>query len=484
MKTIQHTRRMIVLMIIALSLGLSSCAPGPTLTPTPKATARATPTAVPLPEITLKTGDNYFSVDGTAGFIFSRNIAGYGQNDYQTFLDWMKTGGSRVARIQLDSLGMGYTPAGALDQNWAAQWDRIFDSARADGIYIMPVFGVWYDWNDGNGYSTWKSNPFNAVNGGPASTPADLFLTGSPTQKLWFSWLKTLTGRWQGRENIVAWEIFSEVNMAPGTTQSEAVDFVNGAALIIDNADTLDRPVTASLADFGEWSRFYQSDSIDFINIHPYPVSGKLDSTIVTEVRAMLSKYHKPVLIGESGLSFETPDRNPPTLTTADRAEIGINHAIWAAVVSGGMNGRALWWEDSIAIYFQALNYPFLQKYAKAELPASNFVKGVDFTGFQPLTSKSSPGVWGAAVGSEKLVLGWYRDAASEPPDWDLKESLSGQTVTVTVPGTAANWQVDFYDTKNGTTILSSVAVVRKGNTIIVPLPDFQDAIAFKMYPR
>jgi hypothetical protein len=344
MRTRNDQPFVIMVFLTLLSLILSSCSPAPTVTPTPKATARATPTAVSLPKLTLKTGDNYFSVDGTPGFIFSRNIAGYGPNDYQTFLDWMRTGGSRVARIQLDSLGMGYTPTGALDQAWAAQWDRIIDSARVDGIYIMPVFGVWYDWNDGNGYSTWKSNPLNAVNGGPASTPADLFITDSPTQKQWFSWMKTLVDRWQGRENIIAWEIFSEVNMAPGTTQSEAIDFVNGAALIIDNADTFDRPVTASLADFGDWSGFYQSDSIDFINIHPYPTSGKLDSTIVTEVRSMLSKYHKPVLIGESGLSFETPDRNPPTLTTADQAEIGINHAIWAAVVSGGLNGRALWW--------------------------------------------------------------------------------------------------------------------------------------------
>jgi len=132
MKTNQNTLHAVVLIIVALSLGFSSCAPEPSLTPTPKATARATipPTAVPLPVITLKSGNNYFSVDGTPRLIFSRNIAGYGPNDYQTFLDWMRTGGSRVARIQLDSLGMGYTPTGALDLAWAAQWDRIFDSAR------------------------------------------------------------------------------------------------------------------------------------------------------------------------------------------------------------------------------------------------------------------------------------------------------------------------------------------------------------------
>jgi hypothetical protein len=296
--------------------------------------------------------------------------------------------------------------------------------------------------------------------------------------------MKTLIERWQGRKNIIAWEIFSEVNMVPDITQTEAIDFVKSAAFIIHNADSFHHPITASLADFGNWSSFYRSDSIDFINIHPYPVSGKLDSTIVTEMHSMLTKYRKPVMIGESGLSFETPDSNPPTLTTAGRADIGIKHAIWAAVVSGAMNGRALWWEDGVAIYFPALNFPFIQKYANADLPASNFVRGVDFTDFQPLTSTSSSSVWGSAIGNENMVLGWFRDAFCEPPDWKLQPVISKQTITITVPGTAANWRVDFYDTKTGTIIISSAVVTRKGNTITLFLPDFQDDIAFKLYAK
>jgi hypothetical protein len=145
------------------------------------------------------------------------------------------------------------------------------------------------------------------------------------------------------------------------------------------------------------------------------------------------------------------------------------------------MNGRALWWEDGVAIYFPDLSLPFIQKYANADLPASNFVRGVDFTGFQPLTSTSNSGVWGAAVGNEKVVIGWYRDATSEPPDWKVQRILSKQTVTITVPGTAANWQVDFYNTGNGTEIVSSTAVTRKGDKVTIPLPDFTDDIAFKM---
>ncbi len=173
--------------------------------------------------------------------------------------------------------------------------------------------------------------------------------------------------------------------MSPGTTEPAAIDFVNQAASIIRNADPAQRPVTASLADFGEWDKYYHSDGIDFINIHPYPTSGKLDTTIISEVRALREKYSKPVMIGESGLSFQTPDTNPPTLTTASKAELGIQHAIWAGLVSGAMNGRALWWEDSVGIYFPALSWPFLNKYAASELPAANFIKKVDFSGFSPL---------------------------------------------------------------------------------------------------
>ena len=502
MKTIRKSWTFLLGPLAVASLILASCSPKPTAAPAPTqspfaikpptdtipaaSTTLPPPSAepTPLPALTLKPGDFYFSIDGQQSFIFSRNVAGYERSQYYQLLDLTQTGGSKFVRVQLDSLGMGYSNTGKVDESWARKWDDIFETAASNGIYVMPVFGVWYDWNNGNGYSTWKSNPFNEINGGPAKTPAELFISDSPTQKLWFVWMKTLIQRWQGRTNIIAWEIFSEVNMAPGTTQPKAIDFVNSAALMFHNADTFHRPVTASLADFGDWSGFYRSDSLDFINIHPYPISGKLDATIVAEVRSMLAKYRKPVLIGESGLSFETPDSNPPTLTTADRADIGIKHAIWAALVSGAMNGRALWWEDGVAVYFPALSWPFIQKYADAELPASNFVRGVDFTDFQPLTSTSNSGVWGAAVGNEKMVLGWYRDASGEPPDWNTQPVISNQTVTLTVPGSAANWKVDFYNTKTGTDILSSALVTRSGDTVIVPLPDFTDDIAFKMYTQ
>jgi hypothetical protein len=449
----------------------------PTASQAAAALATATATAVPFPSLTLKPGDFYFSVDGKTSFIFSRNIAGYQKVHYDTFLDWSKAGGSKVARIQLDSLGMGYTMTGGVDPSWAHQWDLVFDKAQTDGIYILPVFSGWFDWNAGSGYSTWASNPLNQVNSGPVKSPGELFQKGSATQNLWMQWMQTLVKRWQGRKNILGWEIFSEVNLASGATEASGIDFVNTAAALIRAADHT-RPVTASLADTGTWPNFYKNTAIDFINTHPYPPSAQLDRTILSEVHTDLSAYKRPVLIGESGLNADSPDKYPPN------AEVGVRHAIWAAIVSGAMNGRALYWEDSFGIYFPNLGIPWMQKFQNEELPAANFVNGVDFSGFQPLAASNSSGIWGAAVGSEKMVLGWYRDATSEPPNWSMLPAVSKKTVTVTVPGTAAAWQVDFYDTKTGTKIISSARITRTGNTVVVPLPDFQDDIAFKLYPK
>jgi len=447
----------------------------------PATTLASIPASVPLPSLTLEPGDFYFSVDGQTGFVFSRNVAGYQQTHYETLLKWTAAGGSRIARISLDSMGMGYTSSGEVDEAWARQWERIFDYAEANGIYILPVFSSWYDWNAGAGYSTWASNPLNAANGGPVQNPLELFEAGSPTQVLWLVWMETLVQRWQGRENVAAWEIFSEVNLASNPTEAAGVDFVDRAAALIRAADPSGRPVTASIADTGTWPNFYRDASIDFINIHPYPPSAQLDRTIITEVRKSLARYHRPVLIGESGLSAETPDSSAGGATIKENAPLGIHHAIWAGIVSGAMNGRALWWEDGVGIYFSSLGIPWMQQYSTAELPAVNFVRGIDFSGFQPLTSTSSPAVWGAAVGNESMVLGWFRDAACEPPDWNLQTIPAGQTVTITVPGKAANWQVDFYDTSTGTTILISTSVTRQGSTVRITLPEFQDDIAFKM---
>jgi hypothetical protein len=213
-----------------------------------------------------------------------------------------------------------------------------------------------------------------------------------------------------------------------------------------------------------------------------------LDREIITMTGQRIRDFKRPVLIGESGLTGIDPDpfKHQPN------AASGIRHAIWADIVSGAMNGRALWDQDSYTIYDTYWkDHPygdilaFAKAYSAIEVPAIKFVQDVDFAGFQPLTVNLPAGtkVWGAALGNDKMVIGWFRDAGCEPPDWPLQPAIAGQTVAVIVPGSSAEWKVDFYSTSTGTDIVSSSTTLRQGDKVFVLLPIFTDDIAFKMVP-
>ncbi len=481
MKTGKNIFPAVLAFLIIVSMNLAGCTPTPTIAPSP--THIPTATSVPLLVFSLEPGQNYFSQNGQPGLFYSRNVVALHLADFDTLLDWSASGGTRVIRFGLGNFpvfgGYTYTNTGELNEEVVGNIEHLLDDAEAHGIYAFVWFTGWLEWNT-NGQNDWANNPFNVANGGPAQNPTDVFQEGTPANTMWFEYVNRLVTRWQDRDNILAWEALGEANLIQGINEPQGIAFVEHMAQVIHAADSKNRPLSASLGaeDGNTWRNFYDSDAIDFIQVHPYPTT--LDRYIIDKVRQYLNLYHKPVIIGESGLNWEKPDQ---LVTSSPDAHIGIEHAIWAGVVSGAMNARALFWEDSYACYFPTMGWPFLTKYAEVELPVARFTSGVDFTDFTPLAVQLAGGtkIWGASVGNDHLVLGWFRDAASEPPDWNLQLIPAGKKVTITVLGTAANWRVDFYDTSTGTTILSSTSVTRHGNTVIVTLPEFQDDIAFKM---
>ena len=167
-------------------------------TPTHEPTATILP-ATPQPQFafSLKPGENYFSLGNGPEFIFSRNLAAYVPVDYSTLLDWTRAGDSKLVRLNIPGIvmgGTGYNTRGELDEAWAKRWDKVFDDAASNNIYVWVQISGWGDWKV-TAPGDWAHNPFNAVNGGPASQPEELFVTDSPTQKLWLGWLKQLINR-------------------------------------------------------------------------------------------------------------------------------------------------------------------------------------------------------------------------------------------------------------------------------------------------
>ena len=491
----------------------------------------------------------YFRDNGTPTLLLGTNPTGYQTAHFDELFGYA-TGNERILRIHLTN-GKRQFPAaaGSVDCAWLAFWDDVFTRAETNGLYVIPVFDVWADWTTTlGGTQNWAHNFYNSaavicdpmsidykpgVTCGPATDPLELVTSGSAAQSLWLGWLATLVQHWQNRPNVIAWEVFSELNLINnGTTtatEANAVAFAEAAADVIRTHDTSGRPVMASRAgDVTLWPTLINSTRFEFIQTHPYAevFGGDLDDFVIDQVRTLRANYGKPVFIGEIGLDSRKPVDtlrmsliNPSsvcpgtpqqTCTMSGNAPIAINQAIWAGAVSGALNARMLWFEDGydryhaelvdVCAYTQFAAYAECADgdpatvltlraiYANASAPVAAFVQGVDYDGFAPVgVTMGSADITGAALGDNDLVLGWIKDVQSAAAnDWVVSASLSGETVTVDVPGSSADWLVDFYDTMDPTgTILQTIDADQDpsaGDDITFTLPGFTGSIAFKVY--
>jgi hypothetical protein len=435
--------------------------------------AAAQQTARPIFE--LRPGERFFRVDGSAAFVLGRNPTARTSDRFDEHFRSAAAAGERFVRIHFTYSSPDERP-GEIDSGLLAAWDDILVRAEKQQLGVLPVLGVWADWNDGSrqeAWHAWDKNPFNAARGGPARSPAELF-EDSACRKLWFERLKGFVTHWSPHRNIVAWEIFSEVDLVTGATESRAVAFVETAARIIRAADPLRRPVTVSQAGVQEWTALLRSHAVELVQVHPYAAGafgGNLDDLILSSVRSRWKRYGKPVLIGECGLDSAAPRG---TLEVAPRAAIGVRHAVWAAVVSGAMNGRMLWWQDG---YDQFEKVDLCSHYSQIAASAVTFVQGVDFAGFVPLECEASAELKGAMLGDTRAALGWFRDARCVPPEWPVRE-LQRQTVKLARP--AGRWKLEFFDPVTGTTC-GSRELISDGNEIAIDIPAFEDAIAIQL---
>lgn len=440
------------------------------------------PASNPLP---LKPGAHYFESEGRQAFLLGRNPTGWKAEQYETLFNWARESGERVARIHVTTGWAPKGPAGAIDDAWATRWEQVFRQATSNGVHVLPVLDVWGRWNDGSKgplpseWLQWRRNPFNRALGGPASQPGELF-HDTECRKLWLAGLGQLVKRWQSVPNLCAWEVFSELDMATDGNEDAALELIKRAAAVVRSSDPRRRPVIASLSGVVEWPKLFSSDAVDIVQVHPYAnatprFQGQLDEMIFGTVRERLKAYGKPVMIGESGLDWRPPTQSD--LVGSPSAQTGIRHAVWAAMVSGAMTGRMLWWEDG---YDQFYKIDLRTPYRHAAATVAKFVADIDFAGFQPVEAKLSNDLFGGAIGNEKIVLGWFRDIRCRAPAWAAR-NVAAQTVQLRLPASASEWRAEFYDTTDGKLI--QTGTVRSATALTaIPLPPFERSVALKLF--
>ena len=447
--------------------------------------AEPEPPADPVPPwFSLTPGDRYFEREGLQAPVLMRNMSAPSAAGFLPLIRAAREAGTSVARVQIsqgfgyDSLGMDND--GGVLSSWASSWDTVFEAAETEGLAVIVVFTLWGDWNDGDpalGWSHFDANPLSSIRGGPAASPAELF-ADTETQRLWLGWMSTLIRRWSSRPNVIAWEIFSELDLATGATEAGAVEFVERAHEAVREIDPW-RPAYASTSDLpliaGQpWQALQGSPGNDIASVHPY--AENLDSVAVDRVRSVLTATNKPVLIGESGLDAAAP--TGMTLTSGPRAAVGLRHAIWAELMSGAASARSLYWEDGYAAYYPATGLPLVTLYQDLEREAASWLIGKDFGGRTAAGVSGEPSLFGSALADATRVSGWARNDLLYPPDWSAPP-LDSAVVRVTLPmeTSDAEWRIRLTNPEDGSVVEAESR--SSGGVLAFEVPGPFESIAF-----
>lgn len=227
---------------------------------------------------------------------------------------------------------------GMIDLEVAKKWDAIVEAAEKQGIYFQMVLQHHgqYASQSGQKFSSnvnpnWESNPYSTKNGGFLASP-EAFFTDPQARALTKRKLYYMAARWGYSPNIMAWELFNEVEFtdaAKGKQWDDIAMWHKEMALFLRRADGYGHLITTSSvsgigADSPSW------DTVDYLQTHSY-----LDDTIAlgSSVPAATGKKpNKPHFIGEFGAD------------ASETNETAIHNGVWASLMQSP-SGAAQYWD-------------------------------------------------------------------------------------------------------------------------------------------
>jgi uncharacterized repeat protein (TIGR01451 family) len=408
-----------------------------------------------------------------------------------------------------------------------AAWrmDGILELAEAHGLYVQLVL------NDHGQFSTqvnarWQvrctdpsdgctpgepgydpGNPYSDAVGGPvpADRP-DLFFSNAEARDLFERRLRYVVARWGGYTNVMAWELFNEVQFVGSETHNpyndagmwaDVLDWHAEMADYLGDVDPFDHLVTTSSdpappgrADVGG------VPGIDLVQVHDYtPNPAGREVSIAGYVTGLQDAHGKPVIAGEFGLGSGDPEAafDPTTFggTAEDRDHLSqgthVHNAVWAGALTA--SGSMTWFWDIYMAAEPARHrtapdfplapriFPAIAAYLEGEDWAT---LGLDRSG---LTTSDGLVAFGLDDGTEAFA--WVRDgentfgSGAGPGELEAR-TISGATLTIAdmVDG---RYDVEVWDPYGDGGLLQTLPADAVGGELVVSLPDFTRDLALKV---
>ena len=313
-------------------------------------------------------GRPFFGVG--ANLVYWKQELGY----YRHYLDRLAEARCNLVRTWLSPGCLGFElRGGRYDMARAAQFDELLEMCRRRGLHVMICLA---DFREvGKKHGTWNKSVYNAANGGPCKSP-EAFFSDPAARELFRRRARYALARWAAFPNVLAWELFNEVNLAEAwKKQKDAVREWHGEmGGYVAGLAPYGRPVTTSLsgeADDELWARPQMAIAQRHFYLDPRESFAATAAAAVEK----LTRHRKPVLIGEFGRSGNEYARE-------DAAGVSLHNGLWASALNGSAAAAMSWywgWIDDNGLWKQ-LEW------------LGRFVAGVGWPGegFRPLRGRIS----------------------------------------------------------------------------------------------
>ena len=238
----------------------------------------------------------------------------------------------------LDAPGLG-----RYYETTAQRLDHIISLAEQKGLYIMLAFdyhGIFTsDIDEWASNAEWRTNPYNAANGGPCKTQTDFF-TNAEARRLYKNRLRYLVARWGYSPALGVWEFWNEIdNVMDWQSIPEKIiaDWHAEMASYLKSIDLYHHPVSTSIAH-RPMPDLWKLKNIDFTQPHNYnPVSSTTDIILGYE-----KEFDKPCVLGEYAIGWKGPGKDYPV----EYYESYMHNVLWEGMfLPSPIMPMTWWWE-------------------------------------------------------------------------------------------------------------------------------------------
>ncbi len=434
--------------------------------------------------------------DGAPFFAIGSNMAWTGSGgsyDYDRWLAALAGQGGNYVRLWMPSWGFGLewlerdaegrivtSSLGDYRTRLSRAWqlDTVLERARTLGVQVMLCLQNHGPFSSVS-FSEWDDNPYNAANGGPIAAPGDFF-TDPAARALFARRLRYLVARYGYASNLLAWELFNEVDLTAFRDKAEVVAWHAEMAALLKSLDPVGHLVTTSTANLGALygldPELYALSDIDLAQFHLYGYEGNdVDFTVeMPRVAGTYRAFGKPVLAGEVGVDY----RGPAETLARDPHSAGYHDSLWMGLFSETLGTGASWWWDSLA---QS------QEWYRHLYPISRLLDGLSldrarWVALKPQASAPGRDLEAFALFGDGLALIWVRNRANLWFSGHDESPVEGASIALTGlgDGVYSARAVDPYD--GSLRALPDVTV--DGGTAGLVLPTFSMDLGLRLERR